>query len=266
MLRNITIGQYYPVDSIIHRLDPRTKLVGTMVFLISLFISNSIWGYICATFFLAACIRISHVPLKFIIRGLKAIFILLIISVSFNIFLTPGEEVFSLGPLTATLEGLRTAVFMGVRLIYLVMGSSLMTLTTTPNALTDGLERGLRFLVRFHVPVHEIAMMMAIALRFIPILTEETDRIIKAQTARGADFNSGNIFARGKALVPVLVPLFVSAFRRAGDLAGAMEARCYHGGEGRTRMRPLKYSFDDRLAYIILLIYFVVMLALVLFL
>lgn len=265
MLRDITIGQYYPVDSTIHRLDPRTKLVGTLVFLVSLFISNDVHGYIVASLFLGTVIYLSLVPFKFIVKGLRTIFIILLISVSFNIFLTPGTAAFRLGPLVATNEGLRTAGFMAIRLIYLVMGSSIMTLTTTPNSLTDGLENGLGFLNRFNVPVHEIAMMMAIALRFIPILTEETDRIIKAQTARGADFESGNILARGKALVPILVPLFVSAFRRAQDLSNAMESRCYHGGSGRTRMRPLKYGNNDKIAYGILIVYFVIMLIVAIF-
>lgn len=256
MLRNITIGQYYPTDSILHSLDPRTKLAGTMVFLLSLFISNNVLGYFFATISLIITVFISHVPFKFIMRGLKAIIVILLISVSFNIFLTPGEEAFRLGPLRATYEGLSTAGFMAIRLIYLVIGSSLLTLCTTPNALTDGLENGLGFLTRFNVPVHEIAMMMAIALRFIPILTEEADRIIKAQLARGADFSSGNLIARAKALVPVLVPLFVSAFRRASDLSNAMESRCYHGGNGRTRMKPLKYKTYDKVAYVIILVYF----------
>lgn len=256
MFRDITIGQYYPTNSVIHRLDPRTKLIGTFLYLASLFIVDGIVGYLVAGAALFFTVRQSHVPFTFLLRGLKAIFLILIISVSFNIFLTPGKIVFSIGPLRATFEGLRIAAFMGVRLILLVMGSSLMTLTTTPNALTDGLESVLGFLNRFNVPVHEIAMMMAIALRFIPILTEELDRIVKAQLARGADFSSGNIIRRGKALVPVLIPLFVSAFRRASDLANAMEARCYHGGEGRTRMRPLRYERCDRVAYAILSLYF----------
>lgn len=259
MLRDITIGQYYPVESLIHSLDPRTKLLGTLIFLISLFISNNIFGIILASLVLALVIYLSKVPFKFMIKGLRTIFVILLISVTFNIFLTPGDVIFKLGPLNATSQGLKTACFMAIRLVYLVIGSSIMTLTTTPNSLTDGLERGLGFLKRLHVPVHEIAMMMAIALRFIPILTEETDRIIKAQTARGADFESGNIFSRAKALIPVLVPLFVSAFRRASDLSYAMESRCYHGGEGRTKFKPLQYKNSDKLAHLFFLIYFVIM-------
>ncbi len=261
MIRDITIGQYYPVDSVIHRLDPRTKLAGTMVFLMSLFVTRSPIGYVLATLALAVVIRASKVPFKFITRGLKAILVVLLLSVSFNIFLTEGDVLLRLGFLKVTKQGLMLAGFMGIRLIYLVLGSSLMTLTTTPTQLTDGLERSLRFLNRFGIPVHDIAMMMSIALRFIPILVEETDKIMKAQTARGADFDSGNIIQRAKAMIPLLVPLFVSAFRRASDLAMAMEARCYHGGEGRTKMHPLQYERRDRRAYVLMLVYFVVMVA-----
>ena len=255
MLRDITLGQYYPVDSVIHRLDPRTKLLGTLLFIISLFCMDSAWGYGLAALFLAMTIRLSKVPLKFMVRGLKAVLVLLLISVSFNLFLTPGREIFRLGFLKITWEGLRTAVFMAVRLIFLVLGSSVMTLTTTPNELTDGLEKGLGFLKKVGVPVHEVAMMMSIALRFIPILIEEADKIMKAQMARGADFESGNIVQRAKSMVPLLVPLFIAAFRRATDLAMAMEARCYRGGEGRTKMKPLRYHRRDRLAQLLLVLY-----------
>ena len=257
MIRDITLGQYYPVDSCIHRLDPRTKLFGTMVFIISLFLADSVWGYVLATLVLAAVIRCSRVPFKFMVKGLKAVVFLLIISVSFNLFLTPGEAIVQLGFLKITWEGLRTAVFMALRLIFLVLGSSVMTLTTTPNELTDGLEKGLGFLKKVGVPVHEVAMMMSIALRFIPILIEEADKIMKAQMARGADFESGNLVRRAKSMVPLLVPLFISAFRRANDLALAMEARCYHGGEGRTQMKPLRYQTRDYAAYGVLMAYLV---------
>ena len=260
MIRDITIGQYYPVDSAIHRLDPRVKLAGTMVFLISLFASSGPAAYLLATVVLFSVIRLSRVPLKFMTKGLKGILFLLILSVSFNLFLTDGTPIFRIGFLKITWEGLSLAFFMAVRLIYLVLASSLMTLTTTPNQLTDGLEKGLGCLKRFHVPVHEISMMMSIALRFIPILIEETDKIMKAQTARGADFESGNLIQRAKAMVPILVPLFISAFRRAADLAMAMEARCYHGGEGRTKMKPLHYERRDRVAYALMLLYFAAML------
>lgn len=255
MIRDITIGQYYPVDSVLHRMDPRTKLFGTMVFIISLFMAGNIWGYLVATVFLASAIRLSKVPFGFMVRGLKAILLLLLISVSFNLFLTDGQVLVRLGFLRITKEGVRMAGFMALRLIYLVIGSSVMTLTTTPNQLTDGLEKSLGFLKKVKVPVHEISMMMSIALRFIPILVEETDKIMKAQMARGADFESGNLIQKAKSMVPLLVPLFISAFRRATDLAMAMEARCYHGGEGRTKMKPLKYAGRDYAAYAVYAVY-----------
>ncbi len=251
MIRDITLGQYYPVDSVLHRMDPRTKLFGTMVFIISLFFAGSLAAYGVATVFLIFVIRLSRVPFGFMVRGLKAILFLLLISVSFNLFLTPGTEVFRLGFLKITWEGLRLAGFMALRLIYLVIGSTVMTLTTTPNQLTDGMERSLGFLKRVRVPVHEISMMMSIALRFIPILVEETDKIMKAQMARGADFESGNLIQKAKNMVPLLVPLFISAFRRATDLAMAMEARCYHGGDGRTKMKPLQYERRDYVGYLV---------------
>lgn len=255
MLKEITLGQYYPVESPIHRLDPRTKLLGTLVFLVTLFIADGWPAYLVATVFLGGCIKLSGVPLGYMLKGLKAVIFLLLFSVAFNIFLTPGEVLVQIGALKMTKEGLIQAGYMAVRLIYLIMGSSLMTFTTTPTSLTDGMERGLGFLKIFRVPVHEIAMMMSIALRFIPILTEETDKIMKAQTARGADFETGGLIRRAKALIPILVPLFISAFRRATDLAMAMEARCYHGGEGRTKMRPLRYAKRDHTAYVVMLVY-----------
>lgn len=255
MIREITLGQYYPVDSVIHRMDPRTKLFGTMIFIISLFLANSLAAYGVATVFLVAAIRMSKVPFGFMVRGLKAILFLLLISLSFNLFLTPGTEVFRIGFLKITWEGLRLAGFMALRLIYLVIGSSVMTLTTTPNQLTDGLEKSLGFLKKAGVPVHEISMMMSIALRFIPILVEETDKITKAQMARGADFENGNLIQKAKNMVPLLVPLFISAFRRATDLAMAMEARCYHGGDGRTKMKPLRYAQRDYVGYLVYVCY-----------
>jgi energy-coupling factor transport system permease protein len=262
MLKDITIGQYYQAESVIHELDPRVKLMGTLVFIVSLFLGQSVWLYIGVTVFLAAVIKLSKVPFKFIVKGLKAVVILIAISAAFNLFLTAGDPLISIWKLTITKQGLYLAVFMVIRLIYLIMGSSLMTLTTTPNNLTDGLEKGLGFLKRLKVPVHEISMMMSIALRFIPILIEETDKIMKAQMARGADFENGNIMKRAKAMIPVLVPLFISAFRRANDLAMAMEARCYHGSEGRTKMKPLRYQKNDKLAYLIMLGYLALMIAL----
>ncbi|MDO4632239.1 MAG: energy-coupling factor transporter transmembrane component T [Eubacteriales bacterium] len=261
MIRDITIGQYYPADSVIHRLDPRTKLVGTLVFIISLFMFRSFAAYGVSVLFLAGVIRASKVPFKFLIRGMKSIMVLLLITVAFNLFMIPGETLVQVWKLKITDEGLYTAIYMAVRLSFLIIGSSIMTLTTTPNQLTDGLEKGLRPLNKVNVPVHEVAMMMSIALRFIPILLEETDKIMKAQTARGADFDEGGLIQKAKGMVPLLVPLFVSAFRRANDLAMAMEARGYHGGEGRTKMRPLHYEKRDRNAYLILVLYLVLMYA-----
>lgn len=255
MIRDITIGQYYPVESLIHSLDPRTKLFGTLVFIVSLFLADSFAGYALATLFLGLAIYLSNVPFKLMLKGLKAVIVLLLFSVAFNLFLTEGEIIFQFYFLKITKEGVYLSIMMGLRLIYLIVGSSVMTLTTTPNALTDGLEKGLGFLKKFSVPVHEISMMMSIALRFIPILMEETDKIMKAQMARGADFESGGIIQKAKAMVPLLVPLFVSAFRRATDLAMAMEARCYHGGEGRTKMKPLRYQRADKVTYLCFVLY-----------
>ena len=257
MLRDITLGQYYRTDSVIHRLDPRVKLVATFAFIISLFLVKNVWGYVIAAVFLGACIALSNVPVKFMFRGMKTIFFLLVITMVFNLILTPGTPIVSIWKIKITYEGLRLAILMAIRLVFLITGSSIMTLTTTPNNLTDGLESVLKPLKVLHVPVHEIAMMMSIALRFIPILLEETDKIMKAQMARGADFESGSLINRAKSLVPLLVPLFISAFRRALDLAMAMEARCYRGGEGRTKMKPLIYQNRDRIAYAILFIYLV---------
>ena len=233
-----------------------------MVFIISLFVADNIWGYLLATVILALVIRLTKVPFSFMVRGLRGILILLLISVSFNLFLTDGQVLVQVWIFRITWEGLRTAAFMAVRLIYLVLGSTIMTLTTTPNELTDGLEKSLGFLGKVGVPVHEISMMMSIALRFIPILVEETDKIMKAQMARGADFESGNLIQKAKAMVPLLVPLFISAFRRATDLAMAMEARCYRGGSGRTKMKPLRYQSRDRAAYGAELLYLAAMIGL----
>lgn len=255
MLRDITLGQYYQADSVIHRLDPRVKLGSTILFIISLFLFDNAAGYLAAAAFLTLVIVLSKVPFRFMVRGMKAIVFLLMITVMFNLFLTPGEPLVTIWKLKITKEGVRLAVLLAVRLSFLIIGSSIMTLTTTPNQLTDGLEKMLGPLKRIKVPVHEIAMMMSIALRFIPILMEETDKIMKAQLARCADFESGNIVKRAKGLVPLLVPLFISAFRRANDLAMAMEARCYRGGEHRTKMKPLQYARRDFIAYGIVLCY-----------
>lgn len=257
MIRDITIGQYYPAESIVHRLDPRVKLFGTMLFLITVFSFQGIAGLLLITLFLAAVIRLSKVPFGYMVKGLRAILVLMILTAFFNLFFTSSPNVvWEWKWLHITEEGIETAVKMILRLIYLILGTSLMTLTTTPNELTDGLEKALRPLQAVHVPVHEIAMMMAIALRFIPILIEETDKIMRAQMARGADFENGNLIRRAKSMVPLLVPLFVSAFRRADDLAMAMEARCYVGGSGRTKMKPLRYTKKDYMAYLVLIVYF----------
>ena len=258
MLRDITLGQYYQTDSVIHRLDPRVKLMATIAFIISLFLVSNIWGYLIAALFLAGVIKLSKVPFKFMVKGMKAIVFLLMITVVFNLFLTPGTPLIEIWKLTITIEGLRLAVMMAVRLTFLIIGSSIMTLTTTPNNLTDGMESLMKPLQKIKVPVHEIAMMMSIALRFIPILLEETDKIMKAQIARGADFESGNVIKKAKAMVPLLVPLFISAFRRANDLAMAMEARCYRGGDQRTKMKPLIYKKRDYISYIVIMVYIAV--------
>lgn len=250
MIRDITIGQYYPVDSPLHKLDPRVKLFATVIYIIALFSFKGILGFALITGFLYAVIKLSKVPFRFMVKGLKAIIVLLLITSVFNLLATPGDVVFwKWGSLQITDTGIINSVLMTVRLVYLILGTSLMTLTTTPNQLTSGLETALEPLNKFNVPVHSIAMMMSIALRFIPILIEETDKIMKAQMARGADFENGNLIQKAKNMVPLLVPLFVSAFRRAEDLAMAMEARCYSGGDGRTKMKPLKYEKNDYRAY-----------------
>ena len=252
-MRNITIGQYYPADSILHKLDPRVKFLGTLVFIVSLFLIKGLGGYAFVTVVLVTLVKLSKVPFGMMLKGMKAIIFILIITVFFNMLFTPGEVIFTFWRLTITKEGVFQAFRMAVRLSYLIIGSSIMTLTTTPNQLTDAMENLFSPLKVIKVPVHEISMMMSIALRFIPILMEETDKIMKAQIARGADFESGNLIKRVTNMIPLLVPLFVSAFQRANDLAMAMEARCYHGGEGRTQMKPLRYEKRDFVAYILML-------------
>ena len=262
MLKDITIGQYYKEDSLIHRLDPRVKLFAVLIYVITLFMHKAPATYVMSLLFLIITIKISKVPVKYILRGLKAIAVILLFSVMINMLFIPGKPVIQFWIISISAEGIRTTIYLGSRLIMLVLGTSLLTFTTTPNELTDGLDKSLGFLNKIGVPVHEIAMMMSIALRFIPILLEETDKIMKAQTARGADFESGGFIKKAKAMVPLLVPLFISAFRRASDLAMAMEARCYHGDENRTKMKPLKYAAIDKKAYGCLLLYIVVMVAL----
>jgi energy-coupling factor transport system permease protein len=248
MIRDITIGQYYPGETWIHQLDPRLKIVVTLVFIVMLFFVRDFLGYAVAIAALGVVIAISRVPLGYILRGLKAIFLIIIFTFTLNMFMTAGTPLVEIGFLTITREGLYNAVFMGLRLVLLIVGSSLLTLTTKPIKLTDGIESLLKPLRVVGVPAHELAMMMTIALRFIPTLLEETDKIMKAQMARGADFESGSILRRAKNLIPILVPLFISAFRIAQDLAMAMEARCYRGGEGRTKLHELKFKRGDAVA------------------
>lgn len=255
MIRDITIGQYYSADSPIHRLDPRVKIIGTLLYIISLFLFSSFAPYLIVFGFFGMTVAISKVPLSYIVKGLRPVIFMLIFTAVLNIFWTSGEVIFSIGVFHITREGLYKAVFISLRLIFLLIGASLLTLTTTPSRLTDGLESLLSPLKVFRAPVHEIAMMMSIALRFIPILIEETDRIMKAQSARGADFETGNFAQRIKNMIPIFIPLFVSAVRRAGELALAMDARCYHGGKNRTKMRPLRYQLTDFRAYVICFIY-----------
>ena len=252
MLRDITLGQYYAVDSPIHRLDPRVKIIGAIMYIVELFIVKSFIGFGICFAALAIVVMIAKVPLKFILRGLKPVLVILMFTFFLNMFMIPGTVIWQFGFLRITLQGLITALYMSIRLILLIIGSSMLTLTTTPLQLTDGLEKLLSPLKIFHVPAHELAMTMSIALRFIPTLLEETDKIMKAQQARGADFESGNFIRRAKALVPVLLPLFVSAFRIAQELSYAMEARCYRGGMGRTRMHDMKLGKNDYIALLFL--------------
>ena len=253
MLSNITMGQYYPTDSIVHRLDPRVKILLTIAFIVGIFLVHSLWGYALALVFVYFMARLSHVPFKMLMRGLRPLRFILVLTFVLNLFFSgEGTILWQWSFITITHEGLSRAVHYCLRLLFLVIGTSLLTLTTSPVSLSDGLELLLSPLKVIHFPAHELAMMMTIALRFIPTLLEEADKIMKAQMARGADFESGNLLARAKAMVPLLVPLFVSAFRRAGDLAMAMESRCYRGGEGRTRLRVLKLTRADLYASLVM--------------
>ena len=246
MLKDITLGQYFPGNTVAHRLDPRTKILLVTLYIIALFSAKGLLGYMVMAATLAVCVKISKVGFKSLVRGLKPLVVIIAFTGILNIFFTPAETyLLEWGILRISEKGIQNALFMVVRIMLLVMGTFLMTYTTSPIRLTDGLESLLGPLKRLRVPVHELAMMMAIALRFIPTLIEETDKIMSAQKARGADFESGNIFQKAKALVPILVPLFISAFRRADELATAMECRCYHGGEGRTKLHVLKYQRRD---------------------
>ena len=262
MIRDITLGQYYPGDSVIHQLDARTKIIATLLFIIELFIVDSFIGFAIAAAVVFGVIAISKVPVSFVFRGLKIIFMIIVVTFVINIFMMDGRVLWHWKFLTITYEGVYRAFFMAIRLVLLIIGSSLMTLCTKPIELTDGLEKLLKPLSRIGVPSHEIALMMTIALRFIPTLLEETDKIMKAQQARGADFESGNLMQRAKNLIPILIPLFISSFRIAQDLALAMEARCYHGGEGRTRMNEITFARKDAFAAVLMILFLAGMIAL----
>jgi len=255
MIRDITLGQYYPGNSWIHQLDARVKIIWTFVYIISLFLIQDFWGYLIILATLGLIVGVSKVPPSFMLRGLKPIFLIIVFTFTINMFMTKGTPLIEIGFLTITREGFRNALFTGTRLVLLIIGSSLLTLVTKPINLTDGIEKLLSPGQKIGIPAHELAMMMTIALRFIPTLLEETDKIMKAQMARGADFESGNIMKRAKSLIPLLVPLFISAFRIAQDLAMAMEARCYRGGSHRTRMNGIKLKKKDAVALAFTAIY-----------
>lgn len=245
MLKDITLGQFFPGNSVIHRLDPRTKLLAVIAYIVSIFLADGIWSYLLCITGLTAVILISRIQLRLILKSLKPVVLIVLFTAILNMFYVAGEPLITIWKITITKEGLATAAAMSLRIILLIAATALVTYTTSPIALTDAIESLLGPLKKLHVPVHEFAMMMTIALRFIPTLINETDKIMSAQKARGADFESGNVLRRAKALVPVLVPLFISAFRRADDLAVAMECRLYHGGAGRTRLRSLRYTLLD---------------------
>lgn len=244
-LKDITLGQYFPGNTVLHRMDPRTKILLTVFYIAALFLSKHLPSYLVLMAVLAAAVAVSRVGIKAVVRGMKPIVVIIVITGVLNLFYTPGREIWRWGFLKITVEGIWTAFYMILRIAMLITCTFLLTYTTSPILLTDGLEKLMVPLKKLKVPVHELAMMMSIALRFIPTLIEETDKIMSAQKARGADFDSGNLIQKAQALIPLLVPLFISAFRRADELAVAMECRCYHGGEGRTRMRVLRFrSFD----------------------
>ena len=252
MLKDITLGQYFPGDTVAHRLDPRTKILLVVLYITALFCAKGVVTYAIMAAVLAVCVHISKVGLRALVRGLKPVLFIIVFTGLLNLLFTPGDHyLVEWGFLRISDTGLRNAVFMVIRIMLLIMGTFLLTYTTSPIRLTDALEQLLGGLKRFHVPVHELAMMMSIALRFIPTLIEETDKIMSAQRARGADFESGNLVQKARALVPILVPLFISAFRRADELATAMECRCYHGGEGRTKLQVLRYERWDYTALIL---------------
>lgn len=261
MIRDITLGQYYPERSVIHRLDARTKILGTLLYIIEIFLVNSFAGFGLVILALGVLIGISRVPVRFIFKGLKAVVFIILLTFVLNLFMFDGTVLWHWKFLTITYEGLYRSCFMALRLILLIIGTSMLTLTTKPMELTDGLEKLLKPFKRFGLPSHEIALMMSIALRFIPTLLEETDKIMKAQQARGADFESGSLIQRVKNMIPILIPLFVGSFRIAQDLALAMEARCYHGGVGRTRMKEIVFSRRDGVAGVLLAVFLGIVIA-----
>lgn len=261
MIRDITLGQYYPEQSVIHRLDARTKILGTLLYIIEIFLVNSFAGFGLVILALGVLIGISRVPVRFIFKGLKAVVFIILLTFVLNLFMFDGTVLWHWKFLTVTYEGLYRSCFMALRLILLIIGTSMLTLTTKPMELTDGLEKLLKPFNRLGLPSHEIALMMSIALRFIPTLLEETDKIMKAQQARGADFESGNLIQRVKNMIPILIPLFVGSFRIAQDLALAMEARCYHGGVGRTRMKEIVFSRRDGVAGVLLAVFLGIVIA-----
>ena len=257
MLADITLGQYYPTESPIHKMDAAVKIMLTLAYMILIFFIKGFVGFLVVGIFLAFILVLSRIPVSFVFKGLKPIFVFLMLTVILNMFFTGGRKAFTFLWWDVTYEGIFNSAFMGIRIIFLVIGSTFLTYTTTPIMLTDGIERILKPFVKVGVPAYELAMMMSISLRFIPTLIDETDKIMKAQKARGADFESGSIIKRGKALIPVLVPLFVSAFRRADELAVAMESRCYNGGSNRTRLNETKPSMLDFYATLIFVLFFI---------
>lgn len=262
MAKDLTLGQYFPGDSFIHNLDPRTKIISVLAYVGVIFLATNYWGYFILSLFVALLILLARIPLRVVLKSVKPLWFILSFTIILHIFATPGLVIFEVGPLVATAEGLIRGFFMALRLCLLIIVASLLIFTTSPIALTDAMERILSPLRKIGVPAHELAMMMTIALRFIPTILEETDRIVKAQIVRGADFSTGNYFKRAKNMIPLLVPLFISAFRRADDLALAMEARCYRGGENRTRMRQLSLGQNDIIAITVFVFLIIILIVL----
>ncbi len=256
MLKDITIGQYYPSESVVHKLDPRLKILLTLVYIIAIFLISNFWGFLALGVGCVLLSKASKIPMKYLLKSLKPLFVLMAITALLNLFMTDGKVLWQLGFLRVTQEGIVMAGMMILRVTFLVLGTSFLTYTTTPITLTAGIESLLKPFQKIKVPAHEIAMMMSIALRFIPTLIEETDKIMAAQKARGAALSEGNILKRAKALIPILIPLFISAFRRADELAVAMESRCYHGGDNRTKMNALHYGKKDTVALFVFVVAF----------